>query len=94
MTNYALIDAEAPLFVVLAKHKVLGVKGINLYPDISKRFETEALFHECGVKLFAFYGTALDEQTVAHSLEIAKHLISSVVPKECYLTGKIQELRV
>lgn len=89
-----LIYCEAPRLAVLGKHKVLGIKGGYLDANVGERLETEAVFHEEGVSQTLFDGDTLNEDTIAHMLEIAEHLRALVVAEQCYLAREVQELAV
>ena len=89
-----LIYCEAPRLAVLGKHKVLGIKGGYLDADVGEGLEAEAVFHEESVRLTLFYRDTLNEDAVAHMLEIAEHLCALVVAEQCYLAREVQELAV
>ena len=69
-----LILVEAPDLCLLTKYQIVGIKSVYLQTDVIERLKTEIVFYVDGVCFVTINRSALDKQTIARMLEIAKDL--------------------
>ena len=68
------IFVEVPCHTLLAQHQHVVVKPVYPDADIAKGPEAKGLLHNRCIDRTAIDGVALNEETVALMLEVAKHL--------------------